>query len=247
MKTFFKYILSIAILPVLFACDNNLLKPEGDDTTPVEPIFPEYFTNDQVKPGDELQYAFLPNMDWELSISEESLEYFKLMEENGRQREKLTGKASTDTVTVRIWVNPLEELDTHRSCKLTLKMGGESQVVAEYVRPAKGRAISIYAAKVQDGVYVTNENGTYVYEETQELTEASILWSDADAAFLLPIKVVASCPWDIDRTTIPSWLELNVPNETEGTIELLVKGISLQEASGSIAFEIGRASCRERV
>ena len=125
MKTLFKYILSVAILPALFACDelNNALKP-GEEATPVEPIFPEIVRNDQVKPGEELEFAFIPNMDWELSISAESFEYFKLMEDNGRQREKISGKASTDTITVRIWVNPLEELDNHRSCTLTLEMGG---------------------------------------------------------------------------------------------------------------------------
>ena len=154
MKTYIKYIVAAFVLPFIFSCqEKEAAEPEAK---PVEPIFPSLVKNNQVKPGDELEFKFTPNLDWELSLSEGSFQYFKLMEENGRQREKLSGKASESPITVKIWVNPLEEFDTNRSCTLTLTMGGQSKVVAEYMRPAKDRALSVYAAKVQDGVFMTH-------------------------------------------------------------------------------------------
>ena len=219
---------------MVFSCQEK----ENDTPPVIEPVFPELVTNNQVAPGQELEFEFTPNLDWEISLSEGSFEYFKLLEDNGRQREKLSGKASESPVTIRIWVNPLEEFDTNRSCTLTMTMGGKSKVVAEYMRPAKSRVISVYAAKVQDGVFVTNEAGAYVYD-TVEAQNVEVLWSEADAAFMLPVLIESNCAWDIDRATFPSWLELNVPNVTEGRVELVIKGISLQAATGKMTFVSG--------
>ena len=230
MKTFFRYIIAASMLPVFFSCQEM----ETEDRQP-DPIFPEKVTDFEVVAGEELEFTFTPNLAWELSLSEGSFQYFKLLEENGRQREKLSGKASESPITVKIWVNPLEEFDQNRSCVLTLAMGGQSQIVAEYMRPAKSRSLSVYTAKVQDGAYVTDDAGAYVYNETAA-ESVEVMWSDADAAFLLPIKVVANCQWDIDRTSFPSWLELNVPDNTEGIVELFLNGNSLEDASATVGF-----------
>ena len=235
MKKYIKYIVAVFVLPFIFSCQEKESQPEAK---PIEPNFPSLVKNNEVKPGEELEFKFTPNLDWEISLSEGSFQYFKLLEENGRQREKLSGKASESPITVKIWVNPLEEFDTNRSCTLTLTMGGQSKVVAEYMRPAKNRSLSVYAAKVQDGVFVTDDSGKYIYE-TVEADNVEILWSAVDAAFVLPIKVEANCAWDIDRSSFPSWLEINVPNQTEGTVELVVKGISLQAATGKMSFVAG--------
>ena len=235
MKTYIKYIVAAFVLPFIFSCQEKETQPE---VKPVEPNFPSLVTNNQVKPGDELEFTFTPNLDWEITLSEGSFQYFKLMEENGRQREKMSGKASESPITIKIWVNPLEEFDTNRSCTLTMTMGGKSKVVAEYMRPAKDRSLSVYAAKIQDGVFVTDDAGKYIYE-TAEAQSVEILWSAADAAFMMPIKVVSNSSWDIDRTSFPSWLELNVPNQTEGTVELVLKGISLQASTGKMSFVAG--------
>ena len=138
MKTYLRYITAAMVLSLFFSCQEK----ENDTPPVVEPIFPELVTDNQVAPGQELEFEFTPNMDWEISLSEGSFEYFKLLEDNGRQREKLSGKASDSPITIKIWVNPLEEFDTNRSCTLTMTMGGESKVVAEYMRPAKARVIS---------------------------------------------------------------------------------------------------------
>lgn len=238
---YIKYIMAALILPVIFSCQEK-----EPDTPPVviEPKFPELVKNNQVTPGEELEFVFTPNLDWEISLSEGSFEYFKLLEDNGRQREKLSGKASQSPITIKIWVNPLEEFDNNRSCTLTMTMGGKSKVVAEYMRPAKARVMTVSTAKVQNGAFVKNETGAYVYEPVQSQT-VEILWSDEDAAFMLPIKVESNCAWDIDRTTFPSWLELNVPNETTGVLELVLKGISLQAATGKVVFTSGGSVLKE--
>ena len=242
MKINIRIILAAIALTVAFACQEK--EPGDGGTTVVEPIFPEAVKNFEVLPGEELEFVFTPNLDWELSLSEGSYQYFKLVDETGRQREKMSGKASDTPITINIWVNPLEEFDNNRSCTLTLTMGGKSQTVAEYMRPAKSRALTVYAAKMQDGEFVKDEAGAYVYELVEN-QNVEIAWSAAESAFMMPVKVESNCNWDIDRASFPSWLELNVPSETMGVLELVLKGNSLQDASGKVVFTSAGAVMKE--
>ena len=242
MKINIRIILAAIALTVAFACQEK--EPGDGGTTVVEPIFPEAVKNFEVLPGEELEFAFTPNLDWELSLSEGSYQYFKLLDETGRQREKMSGKSSDSPITIKIWVNPLEEFDNNRSCTLTLTMGGKSEVVAEYMRPAKARVMTVYAAKIQDGEFVKDEAGAYVYELVED-QNVEIAWSAEESAFMMPVKVESNCNWDIDRASFPSWLELNVPSETMGVLELVLKGNSLQDASGKVVFTSAGAVMKE--
>ena len=129
----------------------------------------------------------------------------------------------------------------NRSCDVTLTMGGESKVIAKYMRPAKNRTIAIYAATVEGGELIADENGAYVYGKT-EAASLDLVWSASTADFRMPVKVDANCQWLVET---PEWLDVQAPENTEGTVELVFVGASIEDAAGTVAFKAGDAVLKE--
>ena len=243
MKLFNKYILLSILFCAVVSCQE---KEQDDDSGKIEqtPIFPEKIVDDKVVAGQKLTLTFTPNLDWELSIDKEASQFFKLIASNGRQNDKVSGKASEEPVTVSIWVNPLEEYGMNRSCVVTMSMGGKSQVVAEYMRPAKQKTMEVYVAKIENGEYVKDDAGNYIYHET-EAQELSLTWSAEEAMFMLPIKFVSNCQWDIDRISFPEWLKLQVPEKTDGILHLVLTGVSFDATEGEVSFLSGSTALKK--
>lgn len=226
---------------------------EPEPSVKIVPVFPELVQDNNVAPGSTLTLSFDANADWEVSVPSENLQWFWI-NDNSFKVDKVSGKVTAgekSSVAVQIGVSETEEFDMNRSCDVTLTMGGESKVIAKYMRPAKSRALAVYAAKVENGAFVTNDDGTYVYESA-ELSSASLLWSEADTDFRLPVRVEANCEWTME---LPEWLDGNVPETTVGVVEVVLTGASLDAASGRIVFkdgseilkgvEVSVPSCRE--
>ena len=232
MKSIYKSFAALVMGCAIFAvsCRNQ------EDTPKVTPEFPEVVEDFNVAPGSTITLAFDVNMDWSLSISDSNLRWFWI-DDNSIKVDKVSGKVASEgkseKVTVEIGVSDTEEFDQNRTCDVTLAMGGESKVIAKYMRPAKDRAIAVYAAKVENGAFVLNDEGGYVYEET-EAAEMTLIWSDADADFRMPFKVSANCDWTIQA---PSWLHFQEPDNTEGVVEIVFTAASLEDVTGKAAFK----------
>ena len=210
---------------------------EGSQEKKVEPVFPELQTDTNVAPGSEITLEFEVNMDWTLSISDENMRWFWIVD-NSFKVDKISGKVASngvaESVTVNIGVADNQEFDNNRECELTLTMGGQSQVIARYMRPAKNRTLKVCAAKMQDGTFVKNDNGAYEYDEA-EVTEISLVWSETDADFRMPVKIESNFNWTI---AAPEWLKFQEPENTEGFVELVFTAMSLTEVSGKIDFKV---------
>lgn len=216
---------------------------EPEDPVKITPIFPELVQDSNVVPGSTLTLSFEANADWEVSVPSENLQWFWISD-NSFKVDKVSGKVTAGEktpVTVQIGVSETEEFDKNRSCDVTLTMGGESRVIAKYMRPAKARALAVYAAKVENDAFVMNDDGTYVYD-TAELSSASLLWSETDTDFRLPVRVEANCEWSME---LPGWLEGNVPETTVGIVDVVLTGASLDAASGNIAFKNGSETLKQ--
>ena len=216
---------------------------EPEPPVKITPIFPELVQDSNVAPGSTLTLSFEANADWEVSVPSENLQWFWISD-NSFKVDKVSGKVAAGEktpVTVQIGVSETEEFDKNRSCDVTLTMGGESRVIAKYMRPAKARALAVYAAKVENGAFVMNDDGTYVYE-TAELSSASLLWSETDTDFRLPVRVEANCEWSME---LPAWLEGNVPETTVGIVDVVLTGASLDAASGNIVFKDGGETLKQ--
>ncbi|MBR5273743.1 MAG: BACON domain-containing protein [Bacteroidales bacterium] len=228
-------VLMAGLLMIAVAC-------EPEPQVNVTPVFPELVQDNNVAPGSTMTLTFDANADWEVSVSSENLQWFWI-KDGSFKVDKVSGKVAAgdkSPVTVQIGVSETEEFDTNRSCDVTLTMGGESRIIAKYMRPAKARAMAVYVAKVEDGAFV-KEGDSYVYE-TVEASSSELIWSDEDKDFRLPVRVESNCSWTMD---LPEWVDANVPESTVGIVEFVLTGASLDDASGKITFKDGGEALKE--
>ena len=238
MKNILKYFgLATMMLMTAVSCKEDLEETGGATA----PIFPEEMVvNENVKPGDILEFTFSPNMDWVMSVPKETFDWFWI-NDNGFKVLEQSGKAA-EKVTVRIAVSDQEELNEWRECLLTLTMGGESMVVARYVRPAKNKTLNVYACNIVDDAFETDVDG-YVYG-SEDVTDITMKWTGMD--FRFPIKVNSNFTWKIST---PEWLVGDIPEDTKGEHKFIIYGVPskypLETTTGKVAFLQGNEVVKE--
>ena len=220
-------ILSATVLLCAVACE----EPKPVEPTPV---FPDLVENMNVAPGDTLAVTFIPNLDWELTVPEETMDFFWIID-GSFQYSKLSGKASENPVTVFIGVSEVEDF-TNRTTSVSLTMGGETRVIAEFMRPGEEYSLQMYASQVdEDGAFMFDEQGEYVFGETQPET-LKMIWTGAD--FRIRIRVTSNFDWSI---SLPEWAEADIPEKRVGSYDFNVYGIPskypLEKTAGKIVFK----------
>ena len=241
-----KFAAFVAVSAFMVAsCDKpSTVDPDGPDTPgTVKPSFPSLVEDNEVVPGETLTLTFEANMDWTVTVPSSSLQWFWI-QDNSFKVDKVTGKVASgqkESVTIYIGVSETEEFDANRSCEVTLAMGGESKVIAKYMRPAKNRSLALYTAKMSGEGFVTTVDGQYEYESA-EPSSIDLVWSAENADFRMPVKVDANCEWRLEG---PQWLDVQVPESTTGSVNLVLTGASVQAASGKIVFKVGTTVLKE--
>ena len=209
------------------------------EETPV-PEFPQLIEK-TVAPGESVTIPVQANMDWEISVPENGLQWFWI-QDGAFQLYRLSGKAGEAEVV--IGVSSTEEFDNDRVCEVTMKMGGESKVIARLVRPSKEKHLTVYAAVVVDGEVQFNETGDSYLYETEEAESVDMIWTGAE--FRLPIKVESNYNWSIKT---PEWARVDVPSDGVGEKSLIVYGVPsaypLDAASGKLQFMSGEKVVKE--
>lgn len=92
-----------------------------------KPVFPETLTIN-AEPGEDIDINVSPNLDWSVSLPVSESRYFWIKESGSDEKLfTLNGKKGDNTITIGV----SEELDVEaHTAELTMKMGGESQVIA---------------------------------------------------------------------------------------------------------------------
>lgn len=211
------------------------------EETPV-PEFPQLIEK-TVAPGESVTIPVQANQDWEISVPENGLQWFWI-QDGAFQLYRLSGKAGEAEVV--IGVSATEEFDNDRVCEVTMKMGGESKVIARLVRPSKEKHLTVYAAVVADGEVQFNETGDSYLYETEEAESVDMIWTGTE--FRLPIKVESNYNWSIKT---PEWARVDVPSDGVGEKNLIVYGVPsaypLDAASGKLQFMSGDKVVKEYV
>lgn len=206
------------------------------------PEFPQLIEK-TVAPGESVTIPVQANLDWEISVPENGLQWFWI-QDGAFQLYRLSGKAGEAEVV--IGVSSTEEFDNDRVCEVTMKMGGESKVIARLVRPSKEKHLTVYAAVVVDGEVQFNETGDSYLYETEEAESLDMIWTGSE--FRLPIKVESNYNWSIKT---PEWARVDVPSDGVGEKNLIVYGVPsaypLDAASGKLQFMSGEKVVKEYV
>lgn len=207
-----------------------------------EPVFPTLVKEIDIEPGTELTLSFEPNMDWTVSVSEESFKWFKIKDGNFKVP-SISGSASSgQTVTITI-VTDSEESFSLRTCEVKLTMGGKTQTIAEYMLKAKAKVMETFAAVVEEDKFEITD-GKYVYSEValSESDVVRLVWDGEGRRFHFPLQVSANFEWTVEW---PEWARADLDgNSRVGTVELDIYGIPSElpmneAAAGVVVFKSG--------
>lgn len=212
--------------------------------TPVETVTPEFpeMTSHTVTPGSEVELSVTGNIDWTISVPEESLQWYWI-KDGSFKVDRISGKADEAAVVI-IGVSTTEEFDNDRVCEVTMTMGDESKVIAKIVRPAKEKTLTLYTAVVVDGEIQFVEDGSGYQYGADEAQSVDLIWTGSD--FRLPVKVDANFDWTVKT---PEWAVIDVPESSVGTIDINVYGVPseypLEASEGKIQFLYGETLVKE--
>lgn len=231
--------LAMAALAVLVSCG-----PENP-VVEVTPEFPAMVENDDVLPGQTLTLSFVPNLDWTVRISDESVKWFSILD-GTFETDYVSGKASAEPVEVKIKVSGLEEFDSARVCEVSLTMGEETEVIARYTRQPKDRSIAVYTAVVDDNEFVFGgDDGGYMYN-SEEAGSVGLIWPEGTNGFRMLVKVESNFEWVV---SLPDWAEAVVPETTVGVHSFEILGVPsaypLEGAEATMTFKAGDAVVKE--
>lgn len=238
-KTIYNIFSLLSMAAVLFAgvaCEQE--NPLDNDKTS---DFPELVENHDVVPGTELTITIQPKASWSISINKDSYAWFKI--KDGKfDKQTLSGVSLSEPKEITIWTTSEESFDL-RSCEVTMKVKGESKVIAKYTLRAKAKTIEAYKAAVtEDGKFSFAEEG-YLYEQTPMSAEDEIelVWDDNDNRYYFPVKIAANYDWTVEW---PSWAraDINVDSKVGETcfdIYGIPSELPLEDAEGEISFKDG--------
>lgn len=211
MKTnFWKSAAAFALgLAAMVAC-----KPDDTPET-VLPVFPTEVTEQNVEAGATVNLSFKANLDWELSIpASEQNKYW--LDDAGMPASKVSGKAGDQTVSVVFSED--EYYDANVVCEVTLKMGGESKVIAKLTRLAINRTLDVYTAKIGEWDFEDEFN-------TEKASALELVTFEGNTVYGMPIKVVANFDWSL---SLPAWCEG----------EIVTEGAAAESLSGKAGQEV---------
>ena len=183
------------------------------------PDFPELQKKTDVVPGEVVEIVFNPNMDWVIQVPEETFGIFWI-DADGYRETSFKGKASSEA-RVRICTSTSESFSV-RTCKVTLIMGGKSQVIAEISMVAKNKEIKLSVATIENGEFVS-DNNNYIYEDATE-DGITMIWSSQEKKYLYPISVDANFQWTVD---FPDWVRADISSDSKvGKVNLNLYSVS---------------------
>lgn len=230
---------------LLSACSED----NGKDTSDPTPVFPDMAKLDIQAGETSCNVSFTPNMDWTVSIptDAETSEWFKLSD-GVVETSSISGKASTEPVTIQVITTDQDVYDETPSCEVSLTMGGQTQVIAKVTRQTAAREFDIYLSGFQ------TDEGTqevidfsFEYSETPvaKYTESSapevapegapeLIWFTGKTGYMQVFKAESNFEW---LASTSDWLTFTPrPQEGEYIVTADFAQITEQEINGAIGM-----------
>ena len=193
--------------------------------------------------------SFTPNMDWTVSIptDAETSEWFKLSD-GVVETSSISGKASTEPVTIQVITTNQDVYDETPSCEVSLTMGGQTQVIAKVTRQTAAREFDIYLSG-----FLTDEGTQEAYDFSFEYSETPVakytessapevapegapelIWFTGQTGYMQVFKAESNFEW---LASTPDWLTYTPrPQEGEYFVTADFAQITEQEINGAIGM-----------
>lgn len=218
-KNYFLFLSSILLGVILLgtSCSSD------DEVAPEAPSFPNKVTK-SVTAGEVVELSFNANYEWTATISQSTYTYFQL----------LNGSTTTNTLsggvgaqTIRVNVADVTVYDSAPTAEVTLKMNGESAVIATLTYPVTRREFAVYAPQKNEFGAFTEEYETTALGNDESLVMVygtPELGTDAASTFYTPAKIVSNYAYTLEG---PAWLQA-VETGQAGETEYLFKADNTQ-------------------
>lgn len=207
---------------------------KGGDTQ--LPNFPTAVTA-EVEAGSTYTLSIKPNMAWSVSIPDEAVAYFSILDGDAEVY-SVNGEAGSYEVVIK--VTDIRDYNASHVCEVKMTMGDREQTVATLTLGQVIRSIEIYDVLFEDnGDWMYGAQTMYEYSDEQVGTEGVTLkWGENGLdMFCHRIKIVSNFNWKIDGT--PAWIQA-INNNTEDVTELWIKGDAanypMEDATATLSF-----------
>ena len=230
---------------LLSACSED----NGKDTSDPTPVFPDMTTLNIPAGETSCNVSFTPNMDWTVSIptDAETSEWFKLSD-GVVETSSISGKASTEPVTIQVITTNQDVYDETPSCEVSLTMGGQTQVIAKVTRQIAAREFDIYLSG-----FLTDEGTQEAYDFSFEYSETPVakytessapevapegapelIWFTGKTGYMQVVKAESNFEW---HASTSDWLTVTArPQEGEYFVTADFAQITEQEINGAIGM-----------
>ncbi len=172
----------------------------------MKPSFPDPIVIESVTNLQE-SITFTANMDWELSIPVSLYSYFWIDDSERGKVSKIKGGPGTYTVTIGI--TDESDFDNDTYCPVTLTMGGQKRVVAEYTLLKATRDFDVYSASIDVrgffGFADDTDGGGFIFD--QNASESLSIAYHVQYGFALPVIFDPGFHYDIEW---PEWVEVSL-------------------------------------
>ena len=202
----------------------------------MKPVFPEE-VKESVESSTTVELSFEANMDWALTVPQETIAYFWLEDAEGNKLAKLEGTAGKQTVTIGISEEP--NFDNDVVCNVTLTMGEQSSVIATYTLPKAQRVFNAFPCKITDGDLTWKEEGGLDYSN-EAVTEATLVYNDV-YGIVMPFIFESNFNYEV---VAPEWVlvensgEETVGNKGTCTVRVSVNYANVPEGTNSAELQI---------
>ncbi len=196
----------------------------------IEPSFPAEAENLTGTPGQALEITINPNMAWELELSEANTTFWFEGEDDVKLT-NISGVSGEQTVTIHITEE--QPLGAGYNCEVTLKMGGESKVIATIMVAGATPSLLVYPA-VWDAENSAWTNGIDGYVYATEAVEAVEFKFDTnEKTFCCPVKVVSNYKWSVPTSADYAWIT-PVPEQNLGTVNVKLEAKTDSYPAGGV-------------
>ena len=229
---------------LLSACSED----NGKDTSDPTPVFPDMAILNIPAGETSCNVSFTPNMDWTVSIptDAETSKWFSLSD-GVVETSSISGKASTEPVTLYVTTTDEEVYDQTPTCEVMLTMGGQTQVIAKVTRQNAAREFDIYLSGFQtdegtqeviDFSFEYSETPVAKYtESTPEVAPEGapeLIWFTGKTGYMQVFKAESNFEW---LASTSDWLTFTPrPLEGEYIVTADFAKITEQEINGAIGM-----------
>ena len=182
---------------------------------PIVPVFPSEVETPVMESNSSQTITITPNVQWSLELSNKTDFYIK-----DGEAKVYTMQGQPGEYTITVCAEAIEDFDADHTCDVVMTMGTEQKTIATLTVKKTDRVVKVFAAEVEDGAYVgeEDEDENFIYTYAAEATETISMVYSLNAGYTSAVKVNANFDWTV---VTPEWLQPVSGGDADADTELL--------------------------